>query len=166
MAKCKTIGVYTPYLQGFYFGELVSQLQQYSFLKGYNFTVIKTGSFGSFKSTVHSAHIDYAVILRNAVHNDLAQHLLNEGKSVVSIAYDYFPLAIPMVTSDNELGTELAFNHLIQKGHRELAFVGDLSQYDIRKRYEAFCDQCEINQFELNDKNKNSISSRSQIEQK
>ena len=153
MAKRKTIGVYTPYLQGFYFGELVSQLQQYAFLKGYNFTVIKTGGFNSFKSTMHSAHIDYAVILRNAIHNDLAQHLLNLGTPVASIAYDYFPLAIPMVTSDNDHGTELAFNHLIQKGHRELAFVGDLSQYDIRKRYEAFCDQCEINQFDLNEKN-------------
>lgn len=147
----KTLGVYTPYLQGFYFGELISQLQQYCFLKGYAFTVIKTDSFGTFSSTVHSDHIDFVVILRNAIHNQLAEHLVNAGKPVASIAYDYFPLAIPMVTSDNELGMELAFNHLIQQGHRTLAFVGDLSQFDIRKRYESFCDQHEMNGFELAD---------------
>ena len=153
MTKRKTIGVYTPYLQGFYFGELVSQLQQYCFLKGYGFTVIKTDGFGTFSSKMHSDHFDSVVILRNAIHSKLAQYLLDQGKSVVSVAYDYFPLAIPMVSSDNDLGTELAFNYLIQKGHRDIAFVGDLSQYDIRKRYEAYCDQCEINGFEVKDSN-------------
>ncbi|HEY7771571.1 MAG TPA: substrate-binding domain-containing protein [Marinagarivorans sp.] len=153
MAKRKTIGVYTPYLQGFYFGELVSQLQQYCFLKGYAFTVIKTDSFGTFTSKMHSDRFDSVVILRNAIHSKLAQYLLEQGKAIVSVAYDYFPLAIPMVSSDNELGTELAFNYLLQKGHRDIAFVGDLSQYDIRKRYEAYCDQCEINDLEIKDGN-------------
>jgi DNA-binding LacI/PurR family transcriptional regulator/PAS domain-containing protein len=153
VTKRKTIGVYAPYLQGFFFGELISQIQQYCLLKNYSFTVIKTGGFGEFKSTLHSRHIDYVIILRNAIHIDLAQTLMTRGKTLVSIAYDYFPLNIPVITSDNDLGMELAFNHLMKMGHREIAFVGDLSQYDIRKRYEAFCDQYEINGFELKDTN-------------
>lgn len=149
----KTVGVYTPFLQGFYFGELISQLQQYCFIKGYDFTVIKTDSLGAFSSSLHSDHIDFVIILRNAIHNDLAKSLLEKGKRIISIAYDYFPLSIPMIRSDNELGIELAFNHLLKNGHRNIAFVGDLSQYDIRKRYEAFCDQHEINNIELKDNN-------------
>ena len=114
----KTLGLYTPYLQGFYFGELVSQIQQYCIIKGYKFTVIKTDSFATFNSAIHTEHIDYFVILRNAIHNTLAEYLVNSEKPIVSIAYDYFPLAIPMFTSDNEMGMELAINHLLQKGHR------------------------------------------------
>lgn len=147
----KTVGVFTPYLQGFYFGELVSQIQQYCHLKGYRFTVIKTDSFGTYHSELHTDHIDAVIVLRNAIHTDLAAKLVEKGKPVASIAYDYFPLNIPVITSDNDLGIELAFNHLLSKGHRQFAFVGDLSQYDIRKRYEAFCDQHEINQLPLND---------------
>lgn len=149
--KRKTLGVFTPYLQGFYFGELVSQIQQYCHLKGFKFAVIKTDSFGSYSSELHTEHLDAIVILRNAIHADLAAKLVNQGKPVVSIAYDYFPLDIPVVTSDNDLGVELAFNHLLSKDHRKFTFVGDLSQYDIRKRYEAFCDQHEINQLPLGD---------------
>ncbi len=153
MQKRKTVAVYTPYLQGFYFGEIVAQLQQFCFLKGYAFSVIKTNSFGEFNSTVHLDHIDYVVILRNAIHSALAQIIKSMGKPTLSIAYDYFPLNIPMVTCDNALGVELAFNHLIKEGHQQFAFVGDLSQYDIRKRYEAFCEQHQINQFTLDEKN-------------
>ncbi|WP_370979865.1 substrate-binding domain-containing protein [Agaribacterium sp. ZY112] len=151
MSGVKTIGVYTPHLQGFFFGELVSQLQQYSLIKGYRFTVIKTDGFANYHSALHTEHIDYVVILRNAVHPDFAKYLLDEGKQVVSIAYDYFPLNIPVVSSDNALGVEQAFNYLLQKGHRKMAFVGDLSQYDVRNRYEAFCDQHGINDFELDE---------------
>lgn len=149
----KTIGVYTPYLQGFYFGELVIQIQQYCHLKGYNFTVIKTDGFGAYTSDLHTEHLDAIIILRNAIHAELAAKLVARGKPVVSIAYDYFPLNIPVITCDNDLGVELAFNHLLSKGHRKFVFVGDLSQYDIRKRFEAFCDQHEINQLPIEDDN-------------
>lgn len=147
----KTIGVFTPYLQGFYFGELASQIQQYCHLKGYTFTVIKTDSFGTYSSLMHTAHLDFVITLRNAIHPDLARQLIEHGKPVVSIAFDYFPLDIPIVTSDNELGIEQAFNYLLSKGHHKFAFIGDLSQYDLRKRYEAFCDQHEINNLPLSD---------------
>lgn len=145
----KTIGVFTPFLQGFYFGELVSQIQQYCHLKGYSFAVIKTDGFGTYSSLMHTAHLDFVITLRNAIHPDLARQLTEQGKPVVSIAYDYFPLDIPIVTSDNDLGIEQAFNYLLSKGHRRFTYIGDLSQYDLRKRYEAFCDQHEINNIPL-----------------
>ncbi|WP_096084965.1 substrate-binding domain-containing protein [Agaribacterium haliotis] len=145
MAHERTLGVYTPYLQGFFYGELVCQLQQYALLKGYRCCIIKTGGFGKFRSNLHIDELDSIVVVRNAVHPDFAKSLLERGKKLVSISYDYFPLPIPVVGSDNVAGVEMAFNFLLQKGHTHIAFVGDLSLYDVRKRYEAYCDQQEIN---------------------
>ena len=46
-----------------------------------------------------------------------------------------------MVCSDNRQGVKLAFEHLVAQGHSRIAFIGDLTQYDLRKRYEAYCEE-------------------------
>ena len=145
--------IYTPYLQGFYFGELVDQLLQLCQLRNYRVSIVKTGGFGTYNSPLHAKHADMVVILRNSVSNEFAKYLLANKKPVVSIAYDYFPLPIPMITCDNEYGIELAFNHLIKSKQQKFAFIGDLSHLDIRKRYESFCDQIEINKMEVLENN-------------
>lgn len=146
-----TVGVFSPFLQGFYYGEFIGQIHQLCMVKGYRFSVVSTDSFGEYHSAMGIGHLDIAIILRNAVHPSLISKMQDSGIAVVSVSYDYFPLEVPVITSDNEFGVELAFNHLIKKGHRKLAYVGDISQYDLRKRYEAFCDQHEINAMTLDD---------------
>lgn len=134
------IALYTPFLQGFYIGELVNQIRQLSFIKGYKLIVIRTGSYGRFNEQIHIEGIDAAIIIRNAVANDLAEQIVANNIACVSIAYDYFPLKMPIVASDNAHGISLAFEHLKKSNHTKIAFVGDLSHYDIRKRYEYYCD--------------------------
>ncbi|SMF12949.1 DNA-binding transcriptional regulator, LacI/PurR family [Alteromonadaceae bacterium Bs31] len=146
-----SVAVYAPLIQGFYFGELIAQIQQLCVVKSYRFTLIKTRSFGEYQSKLGTGQFDIVISLRNAVHPDLVEYLRAAGKAVVSLAFDYFPLDVPVVSPDNEYGLELAFNHLIKHGHQKLAFAGDISQFDLRKRYEAFCDQHEINGFPLED---------------
>lgn len=145
------IALYTPYLQGSYVGELVNQIRQLSFIKGYRLVIIRTGDYGRFNECIHLDNIDAAIIIRNAIATDLAELLINREIPCVSIAYDYFPLKMPMVSSDNAQGISLAFDHLLQLGHKQIAFIGDLSQYDIRKRYEFYCDQHDSNNLPLRD---------------
>lgn len=135
-----TVGVYTPYLQGFYIGELVNQIRQLCFLKGYRLVVIRTGGYGKFQSALQLDQIDCAIFIRNAVSTEFAERLFHAGKPCVAISYDYFPLAVPVVSSDNQFGIGLAMDHLLKAGHNKIAFVGDLSQYDLRKRYEYYCE--------------------------
>ena len=135
-----TLGLYTPYLQGFYIGELVNQIRQLCFIKGYRLIIIRTGGYGKFASNIHLNEIDGAIVIRNAVSAEFAETLLALQKPCVSIAYDYFPLPIPVVLSDNHQGINLAMEHLLHLGHKKIAFVGDLSQYDLRKRYEYYCE--------------------------
>lgn len=135
-----TIGVYTPFLQGFYIGELVNQIRQLCFVKGYRLVLIRTGGYGKFQSGLQLEQIDCAIFIRNAVSTEFADSLISSGKPCVAIAYDYFPLTVPVVSSDNEFGISLAMDHLLKAGHNKIAFVGDLSQYDLRKRYEYYCE--------------------------
>lgn len=148
-----SVAVYAPLLQGFYFGELIGQLQQLCLVKGYHFNLINTRGLGDFRVPLGIAQFDVAIVLRNAIHPELVQQLRQAGVAVVAIAYDYFPLDVPVVSCDNEAGVELAFTHLIKLGHQNIAFIGDISQFDLRKRYEAYCDQHEINGFELDENN-------------
>jgi DNA-binding LacI/PurR family transcriptional regulator len=144
-----TILIYTPYLQGLYIGELVNQIRQLCLIKGHRFVVIRTGDYGRFNEHIHLNGINAVIIIRNAISTDLAEYILAQGIPCVSIAYDYFPLPMPMVTSDNAHGINLAFDHLQALGHSKIAFVGDLSHYDIRKRYEFYCERHEIDAIEL-----------------
>jgi DNA-binding LacI/PurR family transcriptional regulator len=148
-----SLGVYSPYLQGFYFGELIGQIQQLCMIKGWDFHLIQTGGFAEYQCEILTSKLDFAVILRNAVHPELAEKLAKKCKAVVAIAYDYFPLDIPIASCDNELGVELAVNHLLSQGHNEFAYIGDLSQFDMRKRYEGFCEQLAINSIEVKEDN-------------
>ena len=146
-----TIGVYTPFLQGFYIGELVNQIRQLCFVKGYRLVVIRTGGYGKFQSALQLEQIDCAIFIRNAVSTEFVESLLNSGKPCVAIAYDYFPLTVPVVSSDNQFGISLAMDHLLKAGHNKIAFVGDLSQYDLRKRYEYYCEAHDQYQLPLNE---------------
>lgn len=134
------IALYAPYLQGFFIGELINQIRQLSFIKGYKLVIIRTGGYGSFNESIHLGNIDGAIIIRNAIAPDLAEALINNDIACVSIGYDYFPLKMPLVSSDNAHGTALAFDHLLRLGHTKIAYVGDLSHYEIRKRYEHYCE--------------------------
>ena len=141
------LGVYTPYTQGFYFGELIGQLQNLCHIKRYSFSIIPTGGFGKYNSDLHCNHLDLIVILRNAISIDLAKDLLAKGKTLVSVSYDYFPLDIPVISADNFQGCTLAYDFLKER-HENLLFIGDLKHYDIRKRYEAFVENHDSNGIE------------------
>lgn len=137
------IAVFTPYLQGFYLGEIVDQIRQLCSLQNYKFTAIRTDSFGTFGLPLGITHFTGVILLRNAVSSELAERLLTSGIPVVSVAYDYYPLEIPVLGCDNQQAIELAYDYLLNKGHKKIAYVGDLSQYDLRKRYEYFCAICD-----------------------
>ncbi|WP_019605412.1 LacI family DNA-binding transcriptional regulator [Teredinibacter turnerae] len=143
------IGVYAPLLGGFYFGELIGQIRQSCVIKGHELTVIDTQGFGSYNLEFATHGFDIVILLRNAVHPDFVKRLQAAGKTIVSVAFDYFPLKVPVVGCDNEQAAKLACEYLYERGHRNLTFVGELGQFDIRKRYEAFCEFCETHNIAL-----------------
>ncbi|SMF36430.1 DNA-binding transcriptional regulator, LacI/PurR family [Alteromonadaceae bacterium Bs31] len=134
------LGVITPYLQGDYMGEIINQIRQGCEAKNYRFSAIRTDGFGSYNLAVGVNDLDGVIVIRNAANPKLVERLQNRQIPVVAVAHDYFPLDIPVIASDNAQGAELAFEYLTQKGHQKLLYVGDITQYDLRKRYERFCE--------------------------
>lgn len=146
-----TIGVFADHFQGAFTGEIANQIRQYCLIRGFKFVGFSTGGLGDYNCQLSIAQLDVAIIIRNGISNTLAQELLKCGIATVSIAYDYFPLEIPLVSSDNVKGAEMVFRYLYARGHKMMAFVGDLSQLDIRKRYERFVELMDEYQLDFNE---------------
>lgn len=140
-SKPLRIVLFTPFHEGFFYGELINHFRLLCKLKNYALDVIATHSFGQYQSEFWLSDIGAVIIIRNAISPNFAKQLCRLGIPCVSIAHDYFPAPVKLVCSNNRQGMNLAFEHLYEKGHRRIAFIGDLTQFDLRKRYEAYCEQ-------------------------
>lgn len=134
------ICVITPYLQGDYMGEIIENVRLLCESRDYLFSAIRTDSFGEFDLGLGLSDYDGVVVIRNAASPKLIEIIQSRKIPIVAIAHDYFPLSVPIVSCDNRLGMDLAFDYLLARGHEKLVFIGDVTQYDLRKRYERFCD--------------------------
>ena len=137
----KTIAVFTPFLGGFYLGEVAAEIRKQAALRGYNLTVIMTGSFGSYDLEIGFDKIDVAIVILNAISAKAAQKLIARGIPVISTVEEYFPLEVETVVSDQRVGICKAVEHLQALGHSKIGFAGDLSIVDMRLRFEALV-QC------------------------
>jgi len=96
--------------------------------------------------------LDGLVIMSLPVEEEDVQRLVNNGLETVLIEYVCPPLSSVVINDKN--GGILAAKHLIQKGHRLMAFVGndDLPDYSIHpenSRFEGFKQILEANQIEI-----------------
>lgn len=133
--------VFTPFHEGFYYGEVINHIRMLCKLKHYGLDVISTCGFGEYDSLYNISSCSAVIIIRHAISQELVGQIGSLGIPCVSIGYDYFPARINIVCSDNRQGMELAFDHLIENGHTRIAYMGDLTQYDLRKRYEVYCER-------------------------
>ncbi|WP_188151666.1 PAS domain-containing protein [Teredinibacter waterburyi] len=132
------IAAITPFLQGDYMGEIINHIRRACALKGHMFTAIRSNSFGNYQLPVGFDRYDAIVLIRNAASPKLIEYAQAKGIAVIAVAHDYFPLDVPVVTCDNAQGVELAYDYLQTQGHKDLLYIGDITQYDLRKRYERF----------------------------
>lgn len=144
--------VIAPFLQGGYMSEIINHIRRTCATRDYSFTLIRTNSTGEYNLNLGVKDFDGVITIRNAASPKLVEYLQNRGIPVVAIAHDYFPLDVPIISSNNSMGMDLAFKYLYDKGHKRITFVGDLSQYDLRKRFERFCELLDIHKLHLTDK--------------
>jgi diguanylate cyclase (GGDEF)-like protein/PAS domain S-box-containing protein len=83
-------------------------------------------------------HIDGFITIASAVQLDYLEALRDAGKPVVSVGSEEATFGCPAVLADNLSGARQAVEHLLAHGHRRVAFVGALGEFDIRERYEAY----------------------------
>ncbi|MES2353577.1 MAG: substrate-binding domain-containing protein [Pseudomonadota bacterium] len=138
MVQTITLGVLAPFLGGGYLGELMAQIHRSAQAHGTRVIAIRTGSKGRFDLPIALGHIDGWIIVLNSVSPLYLKRLLGTGKPVVSIAHDFGDPRVVSVESDNEGSTAEVVGELVRAGHRHIAYMGHLAEYNVRCRLEGY----------------------------
>ena len=91
-----------------------------------------------------------ALLLVNFIDERLVEGLLKLGLPTVLIDHYFADLPLDVVMNDSYHGAYRAVQHLINKGHRKIAFVNGLKHYTIQCRFDAYRRALEENDIEFN----------------
>ena len=141
------IGVLSPLIAGSYMSAVLSAISDTVAGAGGRLVAIQTldPSQGSIETRVPQYTLRAAwnqvagfIVVVNAVDRAYLDALRDAGKHVVLLSEEVEGFSCPVVQADNRIGVLQAVGHLVEHGHRRIAFVGSLFQADTRERYEAY----------------------------
>lgn len=148
MPRERALGVLSPFLGGWYYGGILSGVASAAHQAGSTVVAIQTLDAGTDQIEVREppdlayplgwSHVDGFVVVTNAATVKYLTAIRDAGKPVVLVSHEYRELELPMVRADNRTGVREAVTHLIEHGHRRIAFAGYLGAEDVRERYEAY----------------------------
>jgi diguanylate cyclase (GGDEF)-like protein len=148
VAQGPTIGVVSTSFGGVYFGGLLGAIAATVAKADGRLVAIQTLDAGTFAvdlkeppDFVHKIawdHVDGVIVLLNAVTTDYLRTYRETGRPVVIISDSPPGFACPIVLPDNRGGAQQATRHLIEHGHRRIAFVGALRQQDVQERFDGY----------------------------
>ena len=142
-----TIGILSPLMAGYYYGSLISAVNQAVSAAGGRLTAISTAAFSSGYHREHVIEdlphlgwdrIDGFVTIANAISLEYLEKLRDAGKPVVALGHAEAGFSYPAVLPDNQGGIRQAVDHLLEHGHTRIAFAGSMQQYDVSERYAAY----------------------------
>jgi diguanylate cyclase (GGDEF)-like protein len=141
------VGILSNYLSGAYEGPIVCAVHRLTAQAGGRVVAVQTSCTGrdyhrqvTLPDFAHVGwrRIDGFVTVANPVPMDYLEALREAGKPVVAIGHEEPGFSCPTVLADNDGGVRLAIEHLLGHGHRRIAFVGYMGEFDIRQRYDAY----------------------------
>lgn len=138
MSRVITIGVFAPFFGGEYLSQIMAELFRSAQAQGARVIVIRTGDLDLFDLPVAVAHVDAWVVVQNAITRAYLTQLVGSGKPVVSIAHDFGIPQVLSIESDNEGSTAHAVEEMIRAGHRDIAYIGYITEYDISLRLAGY----------------------------
>src|ERR1035438_10423427 len=145
-----TIGVLAPYLSGYFYGTLVSAIEDVASAAGGRVVAIQTawpvinhkgGRAPERLDRVAWERVAGFVAIGKAVPRDYLEDLCSTGKALVTLSHHEPGLSCPAVIADNRGGVRAAVEHLLDHGHTRIAFVGCLAQFEVQERYAAYRDR-------------------------
>ncbi len=147
MSEKRTVGVLLPMCRGYYFRGVLRGIHQVARANGARLIVIQTlpplldhdavpvpGELVSYPQ--HS--IDAWIVVQDAVTSGDARMLLQAGRPLVTIAGSHLGLPCLNVCTDDAAGALAAVRHLLDHGHRHIAFFGLLARRDLRRRHAGY----------------------------
>jgi diguanylate cyclase (GGDEF)-like protein len=147
-AEILNVGVLSTAFSGPYFGDLLAGVAKELAVTGGRLITIQTVDAGSVQQDFPDAppfphrvawdHIGGFVVLLNGVNLDFLRAARSTGRPIVVISDNALGFACPIILPDNFSGTRAATQHLIDHGHRRIAYVGNPTQADVGERLQAY----------------------------
>lgn len=133
----QTIGVLSPVLDGFYFGNLIKHIAAEARRHHMKLVIIGTAATRLYyEDGLALDDVDAWIIIMDAVDDELISQIRDRNKPVIGINT---LLDVDVnVSCDNEQIITQAVAHLVQHGHSRIAFVGERLFYDSRSRADSF----------------------------
>lgn len=138
------IGVLTPYTGGFYYGSILKGAYSAATGLDCDLFVVQTTSLDLFdgnfpRNTLAWQAADGWVIVNEAGAHPVVRMLAERGIPTVAVNVKRDDLKICSVVPDNFDAMKSVVQHLVQHGHRKIAFLGSRREPDVLERYEGFC---------------------------
>jgi DNA-binding LacI/PurR family transcriptional regulator/anti-anti-sigma regulatory factor len=131
----KAIGILAPQLSGDYFGLLLNGIHTVTRRYTPRLIAIQGSPQTAFSNRLACEQVDGWIIVNDVTGLD---QLAPPGMPLVTIGALATGLDCPAVFPDNYGGMRAATAHLIEHGHRRIAFIGDLENKDIQQRYAGY----------------------------
>lgn len=140
----QVIGVLTPNTGGFYYGSILKGVHSAAAGLGCDLFVIQTTALDIFdgnfpRNTLAWQAADGWIIVNEAGAHPLVRMLTERGVPAVAVNVKRDDLGLCSVVPDNFDAMKSVVQHLIQHGHRKIAFLGSRREPDVLERYEGFC---------------------------
>lgn len=158
MDKRFNICIITQFIDNFFYGMIIKSIQEYISKIGGNVFIFNTfmlynspesRSFISSYLTLSQNHIDGYIILPLGASDDHIRLLSRYEKPIVLINNVLDHSSNLTVKDDGFKGTSDIVEHLIQQGHRKIAFIGWFKLFDMVERFEGYKNALERNGIEF-----------------
>ncbi|MEV4512328.1 GGDEF domain-containing protein [Dactylosporangium sp. NPDC049525] len=148
MGSGPVVGVLSPFVGGAYYGTILAGISAAAATAGSRTVAVQTldaaadmavnGGTPTFTAPVAWDHIDGFVVLADAITDAYLERLRAAGKPVVLLGHNAGRPDLPAVVADNGAGTRATVEHLIEHGHRRIAFTGYVAVSDVAERHRAY----------------------------
>jgi DNA-binding LacI/PurR family transcriptional regulator len=132
LSKTNRIGVVTPFFTAPSFVQRMRGVASALAASNYELVIYTVDSYdriqGYFSSIPFTGNLDGLIVMSLPIQKKEAQRLIEHGIETVLIEYSHPELNC--IEIDNFQGGQMAAEHLLAKGHKSIAFVGDEEPHD------------------------------------
>ena len=136
----RAIGLVFPHLSGPYYAGVILGLEEAASALGLNLSIVGTHGRGQAEEVVSdlSRRVDGLVVMGRTVPDNVIARLQRAGVPLALLARPAVGSA-DVVRSENRRNAESLTRHLLDHGHRRIAFIGDpASSPDAAERWDGF----------------------------
>jgi diguanylate cyclase (GGDEF)-like protein len=149
MADGPTFGVLANLTGGYYFGGILTGMTRAASRVGGRVVAIRLSDAGLDTTRPNELsllqrkwawqHVAGFAVVLNAVTRGYLESIRAAGKPVVMISTGAEGFPSPVIMADGRPGVRESVEHLLEHGHRRIAFAGCLGAEDVRLRYDTYC---------------------------